>query len=466
MERAGKILLASLLAFALVPAAAAQDFSVSVDVQNPAVRPATGEDAKFMIHITNNADVTGHYTLDYIVSNPGWYFLPQYTMTLPPGETGTAVLYAEPGEEAIEGNVGVILRISGDGNEVVKRPSYRIVRDNELIIQNMETGKTVYGPSSPVNVSLKLKNVVNRELGGNAYHAVISLGNEGKTVSVPSMDPGDEETVMASFRLGQYVSGVKSIDARVESLQGVLQDTETLQVRVEETQKIIERRSESFNLLTSTRTITVSNEGNVDSDPTTVSANLPFYLGYFTSFEPDPDSTSSQGMSTVYEWRIEALEPGSSVSVGYTVNYWAPVLLVLLLAAAVYLAVREYMSPHVVKKVYRKEGNQTIHLRVENRSRRELENVVVKDFVPSIASLIEKFDSSPPERIREGEEATELEWRLGRLEPGEERILTYRISPQVAVEGGSVTLPSAHLEYEARGREKKRHSHPARADFS
>ncbi|MFB6265556.1 MAG: hypothetical protein ABEI07_00550 [Candidatus Nanohaloarchaea archaeon] len=466
MNSVKKVFLAAVLVSLFLHAAAAQDFSVNVEVDNPRIRPATGESAKISIEVTNNADETRQFSVDYVASNPGWYFLPRYLLSVPPGETETSVLYAEPGEEAVEGNVGVIVRVSSMGNEVIKRPSYRIVRDNDLILREMETGKTVYEPSSTVNVSIQVMNVANRELGGNAYHAVVTLAEETKTVSIPSLDPSETAELETWFRLGQYDRGVKTVHARIESLQGVLQDSETLNVRVEETQKIVKEKESYFNLITSKHVITVRNRGNVESNVTTVRASLPFYLDYFTSFQPEPGTVSAQGGETVYTWSIGSVPPGSSRTVKYTVNYWAPVLLLILIAAAVYLAVREYMSPHVVKKVYRKEGGHTVHLRVENRSRRHLENVSVKDFIPSIASLIEKFDSSPPERIRQGGESTELEWSLGRLEPGEERILTYRVSPQVTVEGGEVTLPSAHLEYEVEGKEKKRHSHPAQADFS
>ncbi|MDY6769908.1 MAG: hypothetical protein SVU88_02950 [Candidatus Nanohaloarchaea archaeon] len=460
-----RILVLMALVAAVAGAATAQPFTVDVDVQNPEVNPGGGEAARLNISVTNTGDELRTYTIMYNVANPGWYFLPDYSLTVPPGETRHSVLYAEPESTAIEGNIGVIITVASEGQQVTRRPSYRIVRDRDILITGISTDRTTYRPSSTVNVTLDIKNVRRRELSANAYRAVFTMGGRTKTVSIPSLIASEPETLHAGFRLGQYAKGVKSVQVSVESIAGAVQDTASATVRVVETERIVTERDSTRDLLTRKSRITVRNEGNTRSDGTTVSAELPFYLGPVTSFTPEPARTDRSGANTVYTWEIGSLRPGGSVTVRYRVHYWAPLLLALLLAGAAWLAVREYRKPHVVKRAYRKDGAHTVHLRVENRSGRALEDVVVKDFVPSICSLVDKFDASPPQKIREGGEVTELEWQLGRFEPGEERILTYSLTPQVQVEG-EVVLPSAHMEYDGRGKRRKRHSHPARADFS
>lgn len=464
MPRSSRVLVLGACVLLLSTAAAAQAFGVEVTVDNPAVKPAEGESAKLKIAVRNTGEETRTFTINYNVANPGWYFLPNYTVTVPPGETRTSILYAAPGKEAVEGNVGVIVTVSSDGESVTRRPSYRIVRDSDIIITGIETDRTVYEPSGRVNVSLSIKNVRNQELNANEYQAVFTLDGAQKTVSVPSLIASEPEQLQASFRLGQYVSGVKHLSATVERMGGTVQDSATANIRVKKTQRIVKERERQSTLLTASGSITVQNEGNTVAEEASVSTGLPFYLGYFTTFTPEPSDVQRVGRAKVYTWETGSLAPGQAKTVRYRTNYWAPVLLALLVLASLALAVREYRKPHVVKRVYRKDGTHSVHLRVENRSGKHLENVVVKDFLPSICSLVEKFDAAAPEKIREGSELTELEWNLGRFEPGEERILTYNISAQVTVEG-EVTLPSAHLEYEHNGKRTRRHSHPARADF-
>ncbi|MDY6761952.1 MAG: hypothetical protein SVY41_02805 [Candidatus Nanohaloarchaea archaeon] len=448
----------------LSAAAAAQSFTVDVDVQNPDINPSNDESARFNISVTNNADTTRTYSITYNVANPGWYFLPEYALTVDPGKTEHSILYAEPDATAIEGNIGVIITVESGGEKITRRPSYRIVRDRDILITGIATDDTVYDPGETVNASLDIKNVRQRELSANAYRAVFTLGQKQTTVPVPGLIASEPETIEAGFTLGQYVQGTKTVTAQVERLDGTVQDTASATIQVRAKEDIVRDRDHRSKLLTAGQSIMVRNEGNTVSTPQSVSTELPLYLTYFTDFSPAPDRITKTGLNREYTWNLGRLDSGESVSVQYRVNRGVPALLVLLVLGAVVLAVRQYRKPHIVKRVYRKDGTHSVHLRVENRSGSALEDVTVKDFVPSICSLVEKFDASPPERIRDGGEVTELEWELGRLETGEERILTYSLSSQVQVEG-ETTLPSAHIDYVRRGRRKKRHSHPASADF-
>ncbi len=455
------VLLAVLL---LWPAAvAAQEFTVDVKVKNAEVNPAEQEAARMKIAVRNTGQETRTFTINYNVANPGWYFLPNYTVTVPPGETRTSILYAEPEKEAVEGNIGVIITVSADGETVTRRPAYRIVRDRDIIITGIETDRTAYDPSDRVNVSLSVKNVRNQDLNANAYQAVFTLDGKRQTVAIPSLIASEPETLETSFVLGQYASGVKTLSAAVERIDGNVQARQTANIRIKEAEKVVKESERSSGLLTAEGRLWVQNKGNTPAESTSLSTALPFYLHYFSTFTPEPSDVQRSGGERVYTWDTGSLAPGDTATVRYRTNYWAPLLLVALLLGSIGFAVREYRKPHVVKRVYRKDGTNAVHLRVENRSGRHLENVVVKDFIPSICSLVEKFDGRVPEKIRKGGEMTELEWRLGALEPGEERILTYHISSQVAVEGEAM-LPSAHLQYEANGRQRKRHSQPARAE--
>ncbi|MCJ7479114.1 MAG: hypothetical protein MUP63_02955 [Candidatus Nanohaloarchaeota archaeon QJJ-7] len=459
------IVLLALLTF-LSAAVSAQTFSADVDIENPRVSPAEGDSAEMNISVTNHGEEAATFEVNYNAAKPGWYFLTDYALTIGPGETKHAVLYAYPDSAAVAGNIGVLVKVSSDTMEVTKRPSYTIVRDSDIMITDMKTDSASYEPGSDVNVTLTLKNVLQRELSANEYQGVFTLGDETQTVTVSPLLSSGISTLETSFSLGKHLSGVKSIVARVESIDGEVQSQKTANIRIEETEKIVKERDRSSNLLISEGSVTVKNEGNVPSGTVEVSESLPFYMGYFATFDPEPSRERfAEGGEKVYTWELPGIEPGEMKTVSYTVNYWAPLLLLILVLGSIGLALREYRKPHIVKRVYRKDGTHSVHLRVENRSRKKLENVVVKDFIPSICSLVEKFDASAPEKIRQGGETTELEWDLESLEPGEERILTYTISSQVEVEQ-EVTLPSAHLEYDSRGKDKKRHSHPARADFS
>lgn len=446
-------------------AASAQTFTVDVDVQNQTVVPENGETAEFHISITNEGSADRQFTASYTVSNPGWYFLPDYQVQVPAGETRTTVLYATPGKEAVAGSKAVIIRVKDpDGATVERTAFYTIDREIGVGVTGLSTDNTRYRPGETVNVAATVKNFRNAQLARGAYELVFDLDGETETAVVPGLRPGEEAELEAAFQLDRFDKGAMTMTARTQTIDGVRQDVRRATIRVAEVENVQVSGSDGGNMLAQEHTLTAKNAGNVKALDTEVEADVPSYMELFVAFSQKPDSsTAAQGITT-YTWNLGDLEPGEEAQVSYTVNYWVPLLIAIILLAAGFVAFRAWRSPHIVKRVYRKEGRHSVHLRIENRSSRELSGVVVRDYVPSIASLIEKFDASPPQTIREGEEGTELEWRVGTMEPGEERILTYTLTPNVQVED-DVTLPSAHMQYEQRGSETKTHSHPVQADF-
>jgi hypothetical protein len=101
-----------------------------------------------------------------------------------------------------------------------------------------------------------------------------------------------------------------------------------------------------------------------------------------------------------------------------------------------------------------KEEEVTISLHVKNKSRKLLNSVTVKDFVPAIATVIKEFGTIEP-TIKMKPTGTELTWQVKDIRPREERVLTYKIKPVIEILG-SLKLPKAHLVYETKkGRIKR-----------
>jgi len=106
---------------------------------------------------------------------------------------------------------------------------------------------------------------------------------------------------------------------------------------------------------------------------------------------------------------------------------------------------------HVAKS---EDGEITINIEIENNSSTAIEDLKVKDFIPNIAQVEKTFEFAKPS-IRTKNEGTELTWDLDVLEPGDQRVLEYKIRPQIEVEG-EVTLPGAELLNEGEQEKKTR----------
>jgi hypothetical protein len=131
------------------------------------------------------------------------------------------------------------------------------------------------------------------------------------------------------------------------------------------------------------------------------------------------------------------------------------VVLVILLIVFTYL---KLYSIEVVKRTkpvgILKMGREIpVSISLVNNSLNELKDILVKDLVPPIATVSEKFETLKPvkRKIRAG---TELNWRISSLKPGEEVILSYRIIPIVDIVG-TLMLPKATVSFVSKG-EKKR----------
>ncbi|HKZ45355.1 MAG TPA: hypothetical protein VJ343_01495, partial [archaeon] len=79
--------------------------------------------------------------------------------------------------------------------------------------------------------------------------------------------------------------------------------------------------------------------------------------------------------------------------------------------------------------------------------------VIIRDFVPSIARVVDRFDTVKPVVRRTGT-GTEVLWKFDSLKPREERVLTYWIVPSVDVPG-TLKLSKAYMKFVDRKRVKK-----------
>lgn len=465
MGSVGKLAILVSATVFISPIVAGQPFSVNVVKMTDSVTPADGEVELFRINVTNTADTAQPFTIRTETRN-NWYNGPYpYAFTLNPGASTVSRLYIQLDSNAIAGRQGIEIHVAnGDGEKVVRRPSFLVSRDQNILVQSFSIDNDTYMPGATVNARMTVRNVVNREFAENEYRAVFTLNGEEKTVPFSDLGPGEADTATATFELSQYAAGVKTVDARTEDINGNVVEQKSAKIEVRTVENVEKTRRQQFQGISTKTVLTASNTGNVPAENTVVTARVPAYLSHFISFTTDPTTVENSGGETAYTWNVGILEPGSTETVTYRVNYWTPLAIITVILLGAFLGVRELRRPRIAKKALQKNGKHAVHITVKNRSGTVLDNVVVKDFVPSIATLIEKFDSSPPETIRQGEEGTELEWKLGRMDPGEERILTYQISPQVEVEE-TVTLPSAQLSYKTEETEKKRSSHHTSADF-
>jgi hypothetical protein len=212
-------------------------------------------------------------------------------------------------------------------------------------------------------------------------------------------------------------------------------------------------------LLVQTVEISVKNEGNVPTTSLYISETIPSFMKVFFFPKKEPDLEEVKDNRIVYSWLVPPLAPGNVYKITYEISTWNAVLIAIVLIVIVVYSFASIFSISIEKKhrvtgPITKDKEITIMLEVRNRTRHEIRDVIVRDFVPGIATVVEKFDTLRP-TLRKIANGTEIVWKINSLAPGDERVLTYRIKPIVDIVG-TLKLPKAYLKFMDKKKEVKK----------
>lgn len=267
---------------------------------------------------------------------------------------------------------------------------------------------------------------------------------------------------MATYTRTFAVDGKTNITQSIPLSAAVFADTYTVRVEVkdadmlfEETfeidpvHRIVKASEESSGALFQEYSISVSNEGNVIEEDYTVTANVP--TGFVT-FSVEPDNCEGG----VCEWTVPKLNPEEALQIVYRVEYWPLVaqglLIAVILGVFVFFGWNRINVPSFRKRVeIGKDGKYTTVLEIRNAGKK-ITNVVIKDEVSPLFKLIRKFDTVEP-AIKHHEDTTELVWSLPAIEPGDHRIIHYKVTPVVE---GHLKVPKAHMRYSTENGKKSK----------
>jgi len=359
---------------------------------------------------------------------------------LDPGETREFNIEVAPPESAIQQNY--IFRVfinAGDQTEELNS-RFTIERPYDIEFTSASADRNDYRPGDEVNIEVELRNTDNKRI--TDYGVTAKLLNQTSEEEGLPLEAGSRARMTLSMQVPEDASpGEKEVDISVMR-DGEKGQSVTKKITVESVKKV-ERTVENDNrLFFYFTTIEAENQGNSRVE-TEVNRSLPRYLSPITSFEKEPDTVEQREDTNLYTWNFD-LEPGESDSVSYTISYWIPLAVLLVLLAGL-LLLKKLRKPVGLKKSAREtEEGIKIHIKLENMSSESVHNIEVVDFVPDVASVNENFPMAKPV-IRKTSNGTRLTWSIDELEPGSQRVFEYMIKPLFEVEG-EVTLPEAKLE--------------------
>ncbi len=475
MEKYRKILLIlSFLFLFFVNAAAQEGFEVDIERVQTEIYPTRGDVGEFRINVTSNFNQSKTFSIGYntgTATDSSWYFLDNSFVRIEPNESHVSSLYVELSEDddVVAGNRGpevYVYPAENPSNKYSELVTFRIRREEVILITDFKSPKSSYDPDEPVELGITFRNVVQEDYDANTFEVDFKLGSETITESVSDLDSGDDTTVSTSFDITDYDAGDYNLLVEVKDFDtGEVIGDKSGTVRVNEFERYSKDVVDEDGLLWERKNLTILNTGNTILRSENLSSTVTWYEMPFITFEREPDFVDDLDGEKKLYWEVNDLDRNNMAYISYSTNYWSAVIVLMIVGVVSLIVYKQLHSVSVVKFVKRGERSVSVNVRIRNNTGRRVENVRVEDFVPGIASLVNKFDSKNPDRIQKNDEGTRIQWNVSEMEPSEERIFVYNIKPRIRVEG-SINLPEAKLVYEIDGRRLREESHSVSADFT
>jgi len=269
--------------------------------------------------------------------------------------------------------------------------------------------------------------------------------------------------VVASSSFASQIEGAQSVSGSIDLPANLLAGSYTFFVEattegatIKKTQpfvldpmhNVVKTRAEVDTMMYKEVTITLTNQGNVVEDNYKVAetTGADQLVGFVTA--PNDCTTGASGSTCSYV--INGLVPGASAQIVYHIEFW-PTLMQYIGASVAVIAILGFTFIRRTSPKIRKtstalgDGRHSVVLEVRNPFVHHLNNVVVRDFVHPIASVVHEEIESLKPVVRKTEAGTELIWKLGDVKPKETRLLKYGV--QSVFRGGGISAPKAYMRF-------------------
>lgn len=453
------------VAFLLIISPALADDKVKLIPSSTDITSYNGETQTIDIIIQNKQDVQDTYSI--LVWPPYWTGVSvtpeNYLVKIDSKSNTTVKLYfsiALNAEELISAFNITTKSIRDESITDSKIVYLRVMRKSPIYISDLKLSKYGVDPEEEFSMTTSVANTDEKPSEKLSVQTTIKKANMvverlDTTVIVPQKSTSP---VQQTYSFKKYSEpGTYSVEAVLRDSKNRIVNSQSTTVTVNTQYKIEHKKSVSYGILTQTTTITVKNEGNTPTTEFFVAESVPSFMR--NVFYPVGKVSEEKIVDRIqYFWLIPSLMPGEERVVQYSIDLkllWFVSLVIIFFVA---ISFRYTFSPKLIKR-HRHEGPITrdkeivVSLDVRNKAMHEIRDVIVRDFVPSIVSVVDRFDTIRP-KIRKTEGGTELIWRFESMKPREERVLTYRVKPIVEILG-SLKLPKAHIKFLDRKRERK-----------
>ena len=423
-----KIFFAFALLFSMAVPAFAEDGNITILATQPS-EVLAGDSTFFTVDIINYFSGTDYFSISVYPSD--WTSIEDgiSSFRLSSGEKRSLKIFVSPPIDARASRYVYTIEIRKEDGERSKKDVVVSVQQRFQSLLLADASLSCNECKDSVNVYASVKNVGNTPVKNAKL--VFSVGNYKKTVEVQKIFQGEEKTLSQNFLI--YGWAPKTYTATVE-MAGPSYDSRKIDFSVPAVKKISTKRTSVNSWWGSTAYITLLNEGNTEDSAQVNSEGIqsPLFAVY-------PNNKPSSITGNALTW-YATLKPGESAIYSYSQVFWPlPFGVLFALVASVYGYFA--MTAIEIRKYILGRGEILgVSLRIKNRGR-TADGVIVRDVVPHEFSVVPAFETLKP-IMRKISDGTELIWRIGSVQKGEETVLHYKIKSS----GSGSPLPPAQLK--------------------
>lgn len=349
-------------------------------------------------------------------------------------------------EKAYAVNIFVQSLLNSEIRETHILTSYILSSGNIVSIKTTQPEKVTPGREFPLDITFK--NNLNQDFVNLDFLLTSASFNEEHKISL-SRNQEITERFMINLPT-ETQSGDYSLFLRLYK-EGSLKGEKEISFRIEETKDLQEKTNRETTFLSTRTTLTKINNGNIKVEKT-VKYPISFFQKLFTETSLRADKIKENNQNYL-KWDL-VINPGEEVNIVIDTDYNS--LFFTLLALIVLISVVYYTKLRALKITKRvmlvKEGKEhnksylKVVLTVQNYTSKDIHELKVIDFLPKLIRHYSDFGTLEPKHIQQGSHGLRFIWEIHKLHRGEERIISYKIEPQLNL-FGNIRLPSATLQF-------------------
>ncbi len=462
MLKKTKCIFLALFLFLFLPVAMAASFKVDVTPIVDSI--VVTDDAKFEFKITNNREEKQEFkifTLDF----PFWDIRTEplinpIILEIPSESSRSIELLVDPLHVTQVGAyvVGIYVRSLDTQDTIVIPVEVGIISTEPLIggyIPTIVTSLAIPEKIDP-RKSFQLRiNLNNQNMIDYPELTIEFKGLFTETIT-ESLKPKEEKTVTFEKNIEPLTEAQKGTIV-ITAFKGdrVVVDPIVKQVEVLEYKTIDHLETKKGFLRTKKEFLFTSNNKNYKGQ---VEVETTLFKSLFTSTNPN-SKTIARDNKRFLVWELE-LENTNSMSITVTENL-LPLLIIIILIVVMIALYCSFRSPLTIRKeaksIKKSEGGISelkVVLHLRNRGNVPIKEIDMTERVPNLVHVEKEVSIGTihPEKIlRHEKKSTIIKWRIESLDPGEERVLTYKISSKLPILG-SLTLSAAGTKFHFKGK--------------